>query len=97
MTGAGLSCLSNSASPTMTLAMTLKETWSVANDQSRLGGSVLRLTRKCLPGAPPFGVVSQAVQKHSKISANSRQSFKVLFFRKDKLSLRTRNFINMSS
>src|SRR5262245_60457698 len=26
--------------------MTLKETWSVARDQSRLGGSVPRLTRK---------------------------------------------------
>ncbi len=30
----------------MRLTMTLNETWSVARDQSRLGGSVPRLTRK---------------------------------------------------
>ena len=73
MTGAGLSCLSNSVSPTIKLAITLKETWSVAKDQSRLGGSVLRLTRKFLPAVPPFGLVSQAAQKNSRMSANSRR------------------------
>src|SRR3990172_12104361 len=46
ITGAGFRFLSNSVKPTIRLAMTLKETWSVARDQSRLGGSVPRLTRK---------------------------------------------------
>ncbi len=54
MTGAGFKSLSNSVKPTIKFEMTLKETWSVASDQSRLGGSVPRLTRKCL--SLPCGV-----------------------------------------
>ena len=92
MTGAGLSCLSNSVSPTIKLAMTLKETWSVARDQSRLGGSVLRLTRKFFPAVPPFGLVSQAAQKHSRMSANSRRWLKILFFRENKSVLAYKDF-----
>src|SRR3972149_10576504 len=52
ITGVGFRFLPNPVSPTMRLAITLKETWSVARDQSRLGGSVPRLTRKAF-GLPP--------------------------------------------
>jgi len=69
----------------------------VAKDQSRLGGSVLRLTRKFLPAVPTFGLVSQAAQKNSRMSANSRRWLKVLFFRENKRCLRINTFVNISS
>ena len=47
--------------------MTLNETWSVARDQSRLGGSVPRLTRKTFPCAGS----EEGAQDHS---AKSRKS-----------------------
>lgn len=52
ITGAGLRFWSSSVSPTMRLAMTLAETWSVARDQSRLGGSVRRFTRNNFSSPP---------------------------------------------
>src|SRR5712692_6498587 len=73
--GAGFKFLSNSVSPDIRLAMTLKDTWSVARDQSRLGGSGNRFTRKMFSSRRPAGRLQEHRSRNKKRRISPRPSF----------------------
>ena len=61
----------------------------------RLGAEID--AESCCPLCRLSEPVSQAVQKHSRMSASSRRWLKVLFFRENKTCLRIKTFANISS